>query len=285
MRISTRGTIALLLAWAAPAAFAASLQFQNSVLDDAPVLYYQFNELSGNAVNYGSLGAGFNATYNGTPGRGAATAQGDAGVGFDDAGDFLESLAASPASLSGNPSFTAEALVFVPTTGSASLWAPLLHWGDGGASRTGKEVYFGFSQNDPTEFFAGFYNGGLQTADTVPRGTWRHLVWVRNGGGNSQAGSTIYVDGVVVLTESDPALCCNGLTPSVTSSAFRVNRARDFTRFFVGTLDELALYDYALTATDVEAHYQASVVPLPAPLALMALPLASMLALARRRRT
>ena len=32
-----------------------------------------------------------------------------------------------------------------------------------------RSVYFSFSYNDPTEIFAGFYNGGLQTIDPVDR--------------------------------------------------------------------------------------------------------------------
>lgn len=285
MNTSVRTVFALSLALAAPTAFSASLQFQNQVLGDAPVVYYQFNELTGNAVNHGSLGSAYDAVYNGTPTRGATTAGGDTGVSFSDSDDFLESLTASPVSLSGNPSFSVEALVFVPSDGSATLWAPILHWGNGGASRTGKEVYFGFSNNDAGEFFAGFYNGGRQVADPLPLGEWRHVVWARDGGGNAQTGSVLYIDGVAVLTESDPSLCCNNTIPNVTSSKFRINRAQDFTRFFVGSLDEMALYDYALTATDVEAHYAAvSAVPLPAPLALLALPIATVLFCTRRNR-
>jgi hypothetical protein len=103
---------------------------------------------------------------------------------------------------------------------------------------TGRSVYFSFSNNAADEVFVGFYNGGLQTpAMTLERDVWHHLVWVRTGGGTDQQGSVLYVDGVAV-TQSlvpDPQLCCNGTTPNVGSTAFRVNRARDFDtqRFFV----------------------------------------------------
>jgi hypothetical protein len=36
-----------------------------------------------------------------------------------------------------------------------------------------------------------------------------------------------------------------------------VNRAQDFNRWFTGSIDELALYDKALTADDVEERYKA----------------------------
>src|ERR1044072_7162794 len=105
-----------LILLACPAvAIAASTNFQSVVLADAPVLYYQFNESQGQATNYGSLGAGFNATYFGTPQRAVATATGDTGVKFDGVEDYLESASVAPDSLTNNPTFTAEAIFFVPT--------------------------------------------------------------------------------------------------------------------------------------------------------------------------
>jgi hypothetical protein len=220
------------------------------------------NEAAGNALNHGSLGSAFDATYQGTPVRAAPTSGGDTGVAFDTADDYLESSSTAPASLTGNPTFTAEALVFVPSSGgSATLWAPFLHWGTGG---TGKEVYFSFSNNDDTRYYAGFYNGGLRTTNAQTLGAWHHFVWVRTGGGTDQAGSTLYVDGAVVAGQADPGLCCNGTTPNVTTTPFRIDRASDLTRFFVGTLDEVVLYDRALGANEVLAHYQAFSSPVPA---------------------
>jgi hypothetical protein len=121
-------------------------------------------------------------------------------------------------------------------------------------------VYFSFSNDAEDEVFVGFYNGGLQTpAMTLARDVWHHLVWVRTGGGTDQQGSTLYVDGMDVTSSlvPDPQLCCNGTTPDVGSTAFRVNRARDFDaqRFFVGDMDELVLYDRALSPQEVETNY------------------------------
>jgi hypothetical protein len=178
-------------------------------------------------------------------------------VRFDGVDDFLESLTASPLSLSGNPSFTAEAIVYLPPGGTAALWAPFLHWGDSTGDPTMKSVYFSFSGYDPTEIFAGFYNGGLQTVDPVDRGEWHHIVWVREGGGAANVGSTVYIDGVSVVLENDPDLPADGGTPVVTSTPFRVNRAQNFDRYFTGTLDELVLYDRTLSSEEVQAHLAA----------------------------
>jgi hypothetical protein len=56
----------------------------------------------------------------------------------------------------------------------------------------------------------------------------------------------------------DPGLPADGLTPAVEATAFRVNRARDFdgSRYFTGTLDELSLYDRALTPQEAFEHFR-----------------------------
>ena len=103
------------------AANAMSPQFQQAVLSSAPVLYYKLNETTGNAIDYGSRGAALNAVYNGMPIRGIPTREGDAGVAFTGINDFLESLGTASAELTGNPSFSIEAVVFLPSSGTASI--------------------------------------------------------------------------------------------------------------------------------------------------------------------
>jgi hypothetical protein len=60
-----------------------------------------------------------------------------------------------------------------------------------------------------------------------------------------------------VPLEPDTDLCCNGSTPQINATTFRINRGRDFVRFFTGTMDELALYDRALSASEVGEHFAA----------------------------
>lgn len=245
---------------------AASPNFQNKVLKDGPALYYQFNSPTGNEPNLGALGAAFDLVFNGTITRGVPTNAGDTGVEFDAAEDFLESVNSAPLAFLGNPTFSAEAVVYVPVGAFAQGWPPFLHWGDGlpFGIRTGHEVYFSLSANINNRAFAGFYNGGLRTAGTLQLGTWNHIAWVRQGGGNAITGSVVYVNGSPVAVEADPNLCCNATAVDVNSAAFRVNRARDGVRFFQGRIDELVLYDHALTAADVCEHYKAFYQPIDA---------------------
>jgi len=246
---------------------AATAAYHTQVIQSAPILYYQFNEASGVALNYGSLGADFNASYLGAPTRQASTLAGDSGVAFSTASDYLESLSVAPVGLTGNPTFSAEALFFIPSNGICGLWAPFLHWGPSPADSggpTAKSVYFSFSNNDPTAAFAGFYNGGLKSAtQSMPRGQWHHFIWVRVGGGTALTGTTVYIDGqdVTGTLVADPNLPSDNLTPTVGATEFRVNRARDIdgSRYFTGTLDEVALYDRALTAQEAFDHYRQAI--------------------------
>jgi hypothetical protein len=234
---------------------AATLAFHARLQSSGPILWYRLDESTGNGINYGSLGASHDATYNGSVERGQPTPGGDSGSRFNGGDDFLESLGASP--LTGNPTFSIEGVVLLDTGGVASLWGPFLHWGSGG---TGREVYFGIQRNNIDRLYAGFYNAGLRTASTVPTGVFLHAVWVRQGGNTSGTGTTLYINGVPAVLEQDPNLSPGFLAASginVEATTFRVNRARDFTRFFSGTLDEIALYDRALSPSEVVSHYAA----------------------------
>ncbi len=227
--------------------------FQSAVSASGPALWYQLNEASGNAINRGSLGASFDASVSATVQRSQSTLKGDTGMRFDDAADFLESL--SSTTLTGNPTFSIEALVNLDATGGG-LWGPMLHWGGSG---TGTAVYFSISNFDNNRLYAGFYNSGPRTASTVPTGAWIHVVWVRQGGNDSASGTTLYINGVPVALQQDPALS-PGFVPAgsinVVSTPFRINRGADNigTRKFTGTLDEIALYTRALSASEVVQH-------------------------------
>jgi len=247
--------------------FAASISFQDAIQADSPILWYQLNEAAGNAINYGSLGATHDATYNGTINREVGTLAGDTGVGFDSTDDFLESLGVS--NLTGNPTFSIETLVFLPMDGTAGLWGPYLQWGFGG---TGNEVYFSVQNDNLDRIYAGFYCAGLRTANTVPLGEWLHIVWTRQGGNDSATGTILYINGASVALEQDPDLvlvggCASGFLSSreitVTSAEFRINRGQDVigSRFFTGTMDEIALYDRVLTPLEVQEHFDLASCP------------------------
>jgi hypothetical protein len=238
---------------------AAPPEFHDLVNADAPLLWYQFNESPGAAaaVNHGSLGAGFNGVFHNGVTLGVATAGGDTGVQFDALqNQFIESMSAAPAALTGNPTFTAETVVYMPPRVRRPNYAPFLHWG---APITGQSVYFSTWFEETNRAYAGFYNGGLRMRCHFRENQWNHIVWVRDsaGGTNGQyVGTTLYVNGEPVELEQDTVLP-GAPVINVTSTTFTIQRATDLDRYFSGAMDEVALYDRALTPDEVQAHYAA----------------------------
>jgi hypothetical protein len=185
--------------------------------------------------------------------RGVPAPGGDKGVSFASSDDFIESLSSVPQVLTGNPAFTIEAVVLIPRDATVALWPPFLHWGAGGTTH---ELYFSLQHDDRRRIYAGFYNSGLRTAINIPLGGWIHIAMVREAGGNASTGTTVYINGLEVPVERDPDLG-GTLTPELVATPLRINRGLDFIRYFTGKMDELALYDRALPAVEIAAHFQA----------------------------
>ncbi|MBX3388742.1 MAG: hypothetical protein KF691_04745 [Phycisphaeraceae bacterium] len=239
------------------AALAAPDGFASQVQASAPSLWYRFNESpsSTTIVNHGSLGAPYNATPFSGVLLNQPTASGDSGVGFNAATQpYIESNSTVPAALLGNPTFSVEAIVRMD--GLASTWAPMLFWG---GNTTGTSAWFSLRNNDWDILYAGFYNTGLRTVQRIQKNTWYHLVWTRNSAGginDSMTGTAYYINGNPVAMTQDELLL-GPLVPAITSSKFRIQKAGNFTRFFSGTLDELALYQRVLSPSEVLSHASA----------------------------
>lgn len=245
-------------------ALAAPPAYQTAVAGGNPVLWYKFNEAANATTfaNSGSLGSTFNATIPASGMAGNASFAGDNAVRFaGDTTQFLVSGGTVPTNLRGNPTFTCEAVVKVTSyTGNSFGYAPLLYWG---AAATGQSVYFSNWYTSPNRMYTGFYNGGLLSSCTLPLNRWCHVVWVRdsNGGANGQyVGSTLYINGKVAAETQDLGLP-GAPVINVQASPFYINSATDGVRRMNMMMDELALYDRALTATEVQQRFSALGIP------------------------
>ena len=112
-----------------------------------------------------------------------------------------------------------------------------------------------FRDTDPRSPYLGDYRGYVRASgggsdafsyDLVDDGSWHQLVFTVAPGGTAR----LYVDG----TLDDETAWQPGTVPSAASLAYDtlVNR------YFNGVLDEVAVYDHALTAAQVARHYDAS---------------------------
>lgn len=253
--VSPRVRISLgVLALAGGTAVGAPPAFHQAVSTSAPNLWYKFDEPANatTIVNHGSWGAAYNATpFNGVL-LNQASSLGDPAVRFNQATQpYIESSTAAPAGLTGNPTFTIETIVKVE--GQGTLWAPFLFWG---GNTTGTSAWLAIQGNNPDRYFAGFYNSGLRTVCRTAGTAWYHIVWVRDSAGgtrNSLAGSTLYINGEPAQLTRDESLL-GGIVPNILAGKFRIQKAGDFTRFWSGAMDELALYTRALSAQEIEAH-------------------------------
>ena len=88
----------------------------------------------------------------------------------------------------------------------------------------------------------------VSTAGGSNNGNWHHVVFTRT---KASGAMTLYVDGTAAGTAT-------GSTASLTSQAtISFGRAATAITYFPGTMDEVALYNIALSQADVTAHYNA----------------------------
>jgi hypothetical protein len=136
-------------------------------------------------------------------------------------------------------------------TGAAGPWSKghgLVSGGatDFGTSLAAGKFAFGVGQPDTT----------LTSTSAINDGAWHHLVATRN----SATGATqIYVDGVLNANGTGPAGQLAGSSKLLIGA---VKGVRSET-FFHGTMDQLQIFDYVLSATDVAALCQRTQGSLP----------------------
>ena len=238
--------------------------FHDAVASSEPALWYQLNEAGcSTRINHGSLGPEYDAFQLGLPaGSTDDTPVGDGGIVYaQNLQHYLESIANAPEPFLGNPTFTCETIVRINSETAPPInWAPFLHWG---SPASGGGVYFSLQGNVNDRLYAGFDDRGLRAQSRITPDQFYHVVWVRDsfdGAATPQEGSTLYINGQHVGLEDDTDLV-GGTAINVTATPFRTQRATDFVRYFSGTMDELALYDRALTPAEVAAHFATLALP------------------------
>ncbi|HEV2393562.1 MAG TPA: protease pro-enzyme activation domain-containing protein [Verrucomicrobiae bacterium] len=226
-----------------------------AVLADHPIAYWPLDELSG-AVAHDYVG-GKNGVYS--------------RVLLNQPGDNL--IDTRPAARFGGLSSYNSCVTNIPIdfATSANAAFSVEAWVNGGAQNNDnglvtKGTGAGGEQfnldcgaaNHGFRFFVRDAGGGAHLANgsAIPNNKWRHLVGVCD---EINAKVILYVDGV--SNASGTITAGSGLLASVNPASIGSRQSGAATAYdlqFVGTMEEVAVYNYALSATRVQAHFKAA---------------------------
>jgi hypothetical protein len=224
----------------ADAAPTAPLDYYDEVVADSPLGYWRLGEASGTVA--ADEQAFKNGTYYNSPTLGVAGAiAGDTAATFNGSNQYVD-IAHDAAWNSTD--ITVEAWVKTTT----ALLGLIVSRDTGGSSNRD----FQFRVNAGKIEFVNLRGNGvgattLTGATSVNDDVWHHVVAVRSG-----AAVTLYVDGVQDAASS--AMQAPGAATSAINLARNVSNAA----YLAGSLDEVAYYGTALTASRVAAHHAAA---------------------------
>jgi Concanavalin A-like lectin/glucanases superfamily len=218
--------------------------YRAAVLQDTPVAYWRLDEKTG-SVAHDETGHGYSGAYSAScvlGATGALAGDPDTALQLDgtgcvvDVGDLFDFAGQAPFSLEmwARPAVIDSVYRHIVSK---------MQYTAGGSPLTGTYVFV--EQGSTTLGFERWSDGGavlaVETTDVQPAGSWSYIVVTYDG-----TNGTIYVNGQVALVgQSIGGVLANGVD-------FLWGQAFD------GVLDEPAVYDHALTATRVQAHWMAA---------------------------
>jgi hypothetical protein len=240
------------------AGISASADYSSTVLGDRPAGYWRFGETSVitpaplTSTNLGTVGIANNGAYTGTYTRGGAgVLAGSTGTYFT-GGAWVQ--VPNAADLNPNPPFSVEFWI-KPNPSVGALTCPLSSTDFAPTPRLGWLFY------TDDGYSGGYVNGGYYfrvyssagtKAAVSPAGlltaNWTHVVGVVDG-----VNILLYVNGQMVGSSS----WSGTFTPN-TAQSIGIGTRYDAGFPQDGTMNEVAIYASALSANDVEAHYQAA---------------------------
>lgn len=218
------------------------VNYRQHVLNDSPLAYWRLGEASG-IVAADASGNGNTGAYAGTVTlgeTGAISGDGDTAFLPDGATGYM-SLATSP--VHSGAAMTVECWVKIDT--SVSTQGTIIHHNVG----AGAEGTFHLRRTAADKIFARIMAGAEKDYVSGVLGDgWHHLVLVVHGDGTA----SLYIDGAY-----DGGVTAAGTTGS--AGALRVGMQTDGSLPLGEHVDEVALYDTALSAARILAHYSAGI--------------------------
>jgi len=229
--------------------------FGQAVQADRALGYWRLDEASGTVAH--DYVAGNNGDYTakvllGQPGNKLLDTHSAARFGYLAASNSCVTNISVDFSASANAAFSVEAWV---NGGSQTTDAGLVTKGFGAGGEQfnldcgGGNRAFRFFVRDSTG------NARVASSSVVPNNQWHHLVGVCD---QVNGYVRLFVDGVsVAQTTIQTNLGVLGSSLPMSIGSRKSGSATQYDNQFLGYIEEVAVYDYALSATQVQAHYQA----------------------------
>lgn len=239
--------------------FVIGKSYKDIVLADSPVGYWRLGETSGTTAKDIS-GSGLNGTYiNGASlnQAGGLTANPDAAASFDGVNDYVDFGDPTNGAFDfGANDFSIEFWVYRRTGCASSNWAStwgVNKWNTGGSPGTNEwSVGFCNGTGSTNQIAFGIESGStiysVASGSTMNNNSWYHVVATREG-----TNIKLYVNGSLSGTTAIGAVAVN----NVSGRVLRAANSGLNSSYLDGILDEIALYNSALSATQVSYHYNA----------------------------
>jgi len=214
-------------------------RYAGQVLAHNPISYWPLNESSGSSGTCDVQGRNHGQLYGGvTPGQTNAVAQ--AAMSFNGSGHVGF---AAPTLLQPTAALSVEGWIKTTAMGLQTVMRSRLS-GYGLYLQDGKPTAFACGAAAPcAESLSGSFAYKLQGSSSVADDRWHHLVLTKDA-----ATSNLYVDGVVAqsIAHTEPV--------AYAGTGIAIGRDGDAASYTTGSIDEVAVYGYALTAAQVQAH-------------------------------
>lgn len=231
----------------------ATANYDATILADGPVAFWPLNETSGTTAT-DTTGNGHSGSYVGTAGTNytlgqAGIGDGETAVLFDGSAGYVD-VATVPTTVTNT--WSLEAWIKLSTTsGLGNDLLVVANGKDASPGAFGMGLSTGNMEVGPREVAA--YSGGTAEEGlgaVVNDTSWHYIAIVCNGSGSTQA----YLDGTA--TGSAKSQSYTVPTGSLFIAAYEQSSGTPY-RVFPGTIAKAAIYNKALTATQISNHYAA----------------------------
>jgi hypothetical protein len=222
--------------------------YRQEVMSDDPLLYYRLDEMGG-AVAFDASGHAHSAAFSGAfafQQPGALRSDPSTAVALTAPASWLVVNDIAPVQFVGTAPFTLE--IFLKPVAYVETWNLLFSVNQLDPT-TGRQHYGAFVHQDQGAQFERVVDGNYQSVATMlpPLDVFTHFVCTYDG-----TALSLYINGAVVGTTPDTRSANPANTP-----LYIGNGGPGWTALN-GVIDEPAVYDHALTADRVRAHYEAS---------------------------